>query len=329
MSPVQAMIHLSVGMESLCPGLENAARSASRNGQIMHATVRGSKLECTMMLGQGARGAYVGLALKPVGSLFGVDSILQTIIMRRIDGPALGEYSANGANAAVFTGSGQKELLAILDKVPQAARPVAYISRSVYRNGWGGMPYKIQQPWVAFGNGLALNGACKGWSPLNGPPTVQNRADDCDVINWRKSGRNYVFTDEDGDVSGAEDVVVGTGFARGEQSAIAVESTSTGGSGISSEYTMGSASRWDGRLILTADGQFRGSADSSFLATGSGAVAYSGGSKGGIEGTYAADGFLIAIRDDQGGVIIKPIAKSPENGEIYMYYEGTFYWPMD
>lgn len=328
MTPVQAMVHLSGATENMCPGFENAVRSASRNGQFMLATARGAQLECTMILGQGSRGAYFGLSLTPIGSQLDVQGTLRSIISRHIGAPVSGDHSASDATAAMSRGAGQSELLAILDKVPQAARPVAFVGRGTYRSGLGGLPYYVVEPWAVFPNGMAVSGECSDWSPLNGAPTHSIDSRDCDVERWRKMPEGYVFIDDDGDVSDPQNVLA-TAFKRGELPGISVESSTTASVGVATGYTVGSTHSWTGELTLAADGRFRGAASTAFSASGAGIVAHSGGDRPGIDGTYAVDGFLIAIRNAQGQVVVKPIAKSVEDGETYLYYEGALYWPPE
>lgn len=323
------LVRVAQLIEKSCQGLSLAARSAKRVSGMLRSMAVNGQVTCVALAGRGELGLHAAVIMAMPYALSSAEAKTRTVLSGRAGGPVASQALAGSPSAAQPSVSvDQSGLLGLLDKVPQAARPVTMVGRESWSGGFNGMLVFKVKPWALFSNGVAMHGECSIWDPMSGPPRPDFKTDDCKTERWRKDPSGYTFIASDGDVSKPQDVVA-TPFRSGEMVDLLLESSSTSGAGFSTDFSVGTSSTWQGRLQLTQAGQFRGSASSTAYASGAGVVAGANRRNPVITGTYALSGFLVAIQDSAGRVAIKLIGRKVESGREYAYFDGRLYWPDD
>lgn len=306
-------------MAAACPGL--AAATPTRADGILRMASAGPMAHCILLVRQGADAVHSAFMVSVPAMAARHEAVMRTILTRRSDTGGAGGMPPPAGSP--FDVPAPADLLATLDRVPAAARPVAMVARSSYEVLSG----LTVTPWALFGNGVAISGECAAYSPLSGPPTLALvEHGDCDARRWLGSGEALAMIDSDGEAIENDNPAGEAGrFTRGQAVDLAVVMHGHSQIGTGDPYTTTASVSRTGTLRLTTDGRFGGSAARSVQAIGGLVFERPNRRAEAFEGRYAMDGFLIAITDPAGTVTIKPIGLYTEDGDNFVYYEGDVY----
>ncbi len=300
----------------VCPGLSTAPASKLDNGKINITTVQSSSVECAVASRMDAQSGIMVFAFQVRGSK--ADALNYAASLMRGD-----THLNEGPSVAMVTQPNLSDaaLRAAMASIPAANRPIDMVLVSEWNSVSMGMTYN---PRIIFANGYAVD-ECDGWDLSKVAPTpsaLKAIGSDCSVARWKKTGRNYVFQNKDGDWSEPGESGYIKGFQLGARINIdfGYVSSYSNTSSISSSISLSG-----GGLKLTSDGAVgigNWSSVSNRSIWGGGSAS---GQSPGIEGRYLLEGYVIAIQAKDGSIFFGTIGQKQED-KLYIYLNGEMYW---
>lgn len=321
-----------------CKGITAVAETALHNGRIRKFSSQG-QLDCAVFIGTTGALGIVTIAISPRQSGAGAAALGEALVSR-----LLGQSPGNSVNPSQIRDQQARTVAAsplasdaalrlALDSVPLANRPIAMPTRQEGRSS-GGVTYQVYMPWLVFANGYATDSDCYDWDPRKLAPTPQSLGSAgkrCEVVKWRKVGKDYQFMEEDGSWDTRSNGAVLYPFTPGLRLDRILENE--GGTGSASVTGMISVNTvFRGGLTLSTAGFMQSKWSNDTGISGGGFGGGTSGSGSSLAGRYYASGFLIAVLDANAQVKIGFIAgANDETKRRYhrIYLNGQQYWPSD
>ncbi len=230
-----------------------------------------------------------------------------------------------GRGTNLNNAASEAELLALIDSVPQVHQPIAVRVVS-YLNlipGFGAPSTNhVVYPIYLFADNIATD--CWNLDPVSRDfgAAVRDGDDNCEKTRWRKRGEDYEVLDDGEWWDGAMDAGVDA-FTRGQRLDFGLVATD----GFVLDTALGSTNSmsYDG-IVMRPDGTLTMDSESVVSMSGGGAVGYVEGSQGPRNYRYAVSGYIIAL-DDGSGPVLMYIAPVLEKGRVKeLYFADNFYY---
>ncbi len=302
---------------NMCGITTTTPLSASKYTGAREMNGTGALMRCRVVGAHRGGQSIVVFGMEPVKGPEDADPIIDLLAAKTFGGTGTAAVSRNLPQPspqpspkpmpAPSPVGGDAALVAAITAIPVANRPIGM----AYRSEWNSVAMSMgYTPYMLFGGGIAAEADCPNWNPKGARPGAG-----CDTTSWRRVGADKIHFGDDDDPTKTGGF---NGYKPGQR--IAANMSRQGGGGVS-----GASNVHSGTLRLTSSGQIDVGSYNGVSVGGGNYSGYSGNS-GSVRGSYYLNGYIIAIRDQQGRVSVAFFGGKRESGGNYLFLNGEMFW---